>query len=158
MLYFYLKEGDKLKIGEKIRQERKKTNLSQKELGEKLGVSQAMIGQYENGKRQPKLETLGRIAAALGVDVWELYEDYELPENDKEFTHAWEDLLVMNDIRFINYTKNTGECGKLFAIDDDRFRYFLTSDQCERLPDMAMEQIKTLIKAMSDELFSKDIE
>ncbi len=38
-------------IGEKIKDARKKAKLSQKELGMKLGVSQAMIAQYESGKR-----------------------------------------------------------------------------------------------------------
>lgn len=145
-------------LGKKIKDARKGMGLTQKQLADRLGTSPQNLAQYENGKRQPKLETLGKIASALGVDVWELYEDYELPESDKEFTHAWEDLLIMNDIRFINYTKNTGEYGKLFAIDDDRFRYFLASDQCERLPEMAIEQIKTLIKAMADDPFIKDIE
>lgn len=145
-------------LGKKIKEARKGIGLTQKQLADRLGTSPQNLAQYENGKRQPKLETLDRIATALGVDVWELYEDYELPENDKEFNHAWENLLIMNDIRFINYTKSTGEYGKLFAVDDDRFRYFLTSDQCKKLPTMAIEQIKTLIKAMSEESFSKNNE
>ena len=67
-------------IGEQIKKYRKEANLSQKELGYKLGVSQQHIAQYENGKRIPKLESLERIAGALNVDVWELYENYPLRE------------------------------------------------------------------------------
>lgn len=56
-------------IGEGIKEARKNKGLSQQELGDMLGVSQAMIAQYENGKRVPKIETLERIANALGGTV-----------------------------------------------------------------------------------------
>lgn len=61
-----------MNIGEQIRNYRKKAGISQKELGERLEVSQQHIAQYENGKRIPKVETLEKIARALQVDVWEL--------------------------------------------------------------------------------------
>ena len=38
-------------IGDAIRNERKKCNITQKELAERLGVSASMIAQYETGKR-----------------------------------------------------------------------------------------------------------
>lgn len=62
-----------MSIGEQIRKYRNEMSLSQKELGEKLGVSQAMIAQYESGKRIPKKETIEKIATALGVDPFSLY-------------------------------------------------------------------------------------
>ena len=142
--------------GEKIREARQKIGITQKELAERMGTSPQNLAQYENGKRQPKLETLDKIAAALGIDVWELYEGYELPENDKEFENAWENLLIMNDILFMTFEDHTGKRGKIFAIDDDRFKYFLTTDQCKKLPGIAAEQIKTLIKAMAEEPFKKE--
>ena len=54
-------------IGEKIKIIRKKNRLTQKELGDKLGVSYQMIAQYENGKRNPKIETVQKIADALDM-------------------------------------------------------------------------------------------
>lgn len=145
-------------IGDKIKEARKKAGITQQELANRLETTPQNLSQYENGKRQPKLETLDKIATALGIDVWDLYDDYELPpiESDKEFEHAWENLLIMNDIRFMSFTKASGERGMLFAIDDDRYRYFLTADQCEKLPTLSIEQIKTLIKAMADECQNND--
>lgn len=61
-------------IGEKIKAARQKIGITQKQLAERLGTSPQNLAQYENGKRQPKLETLEKIAEALGVDVWDLYE------------------------------------------------------------------------------------
>ena len=55
--------------GERIQKARKSAGLSQKELGEKLGVSASMIGQYENDLRIPKIETLEKLATALNVKI-----------------------------------------------------------------------------------------
>lgn len=60
-----------MKFSDKLREERKKKGMSQKELGEKLGVSQAMIAQYEKGDRNPKKETIEKIAIALELPTSE---------------------------------------------------------------------------------------
>ena len=62
-----------MKIGERIREIRKHVGLTQKDLAEKLGVTQAMIGHYERGERNPKHETIMRIADALGVSEFAIY-------------------------------------------------------------------------------------
>ena len=62
-------------VGEKIKSIRKKNKISQQELGNMLGVSQAMIAQYENGKRIPKLETIKKIAIALDCEVSDIDEN-----------------------------------------------------------------------------------
>lgn len=62
--------------GQRIQKARKEAKLSQKELGEKLGVSASMIGQYENDLRNPKSETLNKIAEALGVHPNQLRNDH----------------------------------------------------------------------------------
>ena len=59
--------------GELIRAARKKAGLTQKELGAKLGVSGAMIAQYETGVRTPKVDTMQRIAEPLSVSWIDLY-------------------------------------------------------------------------------------
>lgn len=64
-----------MSIGENIRRIRKDKKLTQKELGEKLkGISQQQIGQWENGNKIPKLETIRKIADALEVGLWEIIE------------------------------------------------------------------------------------
>ena len=57
-----------MNFGDKLKEERKKKGMSQKELGQKLGVSQAMIAQYEKGDRTPKIETINKIAQALDIN------------------------------------------------------------------------------------------
>jgi ribosome-binding protein aMBF1 (putative translation factor) len=42
--------------------------LTQKELAEKMGTTQSAIARLESGSQMPTLNTLFRLAAALGVD------------------------------------------------------------------------------------------
>lgn len=62
----------KLKIGEAIRRQRKKQGLTLNELGEKMGISGSLVGQYERGVVNPKYETIIRFADALNVEPREL--------------------------------------------------------------------------------------
>lgn len=59
-------------IGERIKEFRLKAGLTQSELAEKLGIPYQSIGQWERGLRSPKIETLQKIAEALGVEPWQL--------------------------------------------------------------------------------------
>lgn len=72
--YTYIKGGERMSqtIGEKIREIRKARGLTQKELGEKAGIAEPTIRRYELGKLNPKIETVKKIADALGVDAWNL--------------------------------------------------------------------------------------
>ena len=48
---------------------RKDQNLTQKELSEKTGITQADISRIENGTRNPSLEMLKRLAKGLGMQL-----------------------------------------------------------------------------------------
>lgn len=72
-------------IGEKIRAIRKSKGITQKNLAVAMGVSASMIGQYEVGIRSPKIETLKKIAQALGVDVNALL-DLSSPNAEERMT------------------------------------------------------------------------
>ena len=48
---------------------RKNNNLSQKELAEKLGFSQASIGYWEKGQRTPSIEAAQKIADYFNVSI-----------------------------------------------------------------------------------------
>lgn len=49
--------------------------LEQKELAEKVGVSEAMMSFLVRGLKEPSLAVLSRIAHELGVSVAELVEE-----------------------------------------------------------------------------------
>lgn len=60
--------------GERLKAVRKEKKMSQRELGERLGVSQQTIAQYEKAQSMPKSSTVDRLADALDVD-WRLLQD-----------------------------------------------------------------------------------
>lgn len=80
-------------IGEKIKKYRKAAGLTQKELGEKLSISQQQIAQYENGTRKPKIETLSRISNSLNIDLITLTENVSDWYDD-----SWSKLMTLKKI------------------------------------------------------------
>ena len=71
----------KLAIGENIRNFRKKNDLTQEALADRLGVSYQSISRWENGTTYPDLELLPAIAEVLVVTVDELLG---MPQIEKE--------------------------------------------------------------------------
>lgn len=69
--------------GELIKAARKKAGMTQAQLAEKLGISYVGVSQWENDLRNPKLDTLQRIASALGVPVQELISDWEAVDKEE---------------------------------------------------------------------------
>ena len=55
-------------VGENIRRIRQERNLTQRQLGEMVGASEAYIRAYESGRRNPKPSSLEKIADALSVN------------------------------------------------------------------------------------------
>ena len=68
-----------------IKKYRIEKGLSQRELGELIGMTQQQVAQYENGKRKPKLETVLKFAKALEVKPRQLdYSEYIDDTIDKQ--------------------------------------------------------------------------
>ena len=57
------------RIGRRMRAIRQEADMSQGELGEKVGLNANRIQQYENGARNPKFDLCKRIAEALEVEA-----------------------------------------------------------------------------------------
>lgn len=58
-----------MQTGDLIREFRKNKNIKMGDLSKKLGISVQALSQYELNKREPNLEMLNKIAAALDVEV-----------------------------------------------------------------------------------------
>lgn len=52
-----------------LRELRERTNLTQKQLGNKIGVSEGMISRYENNLSEPPFETVRDFAALFNVSM-----------------------------------------------------------------------------------------
>ena len=66
-----------MSIGETITRKRKALGMTQKELAERVGVSQVSIYMYESGETTPKALIVGKLASALGVSCDELINGSE---------------------------------------------------------------------------------
>ncbi|BCJ92825.1 hypothetical protein acsn021_03940 [Anaerocolumna cellulosilytica] len=112
-----------MSVGTNIKKFRKQKGLTQAELGKRLDVTQQMIGQFENDKNSPQMDTLKKIATALEIDISDLlgisplqslservtffnyllglgYEVSENPYNDKWVIHIKEsgqDIFISDD-------------------------------------------------------------
>ena len=58
--------------GQYIKRARQKAGMTQAQLAEKLGIPYQSIGQWDRDVRNPKLDTLKRIADALNISIQEL--------------------------------------------------------------------------------------
>ena len=61
-------------IGARIREIRQQADLSQAQLGEKIGFYAMGVSYLENGQRKAKIEDISKIAEALGVSMAYLLE------------------------------------------------------------------------------------
>ena len=67
-------------VGKRIKKLLTEKNISQKELSEKTKIKQQIISDWINGRRNPKKESLEKLATALKVSVNELLSDKPSPQ------------------------------------------------------------------------------
>lgn len=67
--------SEELNIGKNIKKYRNLKGLTQKDLSGLANISRSYLGDIENGRYNPSLDTLGDIAGALNMDVNELIGD-----------------------------------------------------------------------------------
>lgn len=109
-------------IGQNIKRIRKEKGLTQRKLGELCGINEANIRKYELGGANPKIETIQKIALALGVstDYLRGYSEYKeaLIKNNpalKAFNSEelksglGKDLLDHIELEYLNITEDKRE-------------------------------------------------
>ena len=64
--------ADLVTLGHRIRHFRSERGLTLDQLGERVGLAGSQLSLIENGRREPKLSTLQRVAAALDVELTDL--------------------------------------------------------------------------------------
>ena len=60
------------RLGENLKKLRLKKKMSQGDISRKLGVDRAYISSIENGRMNPTLTTLEKLAEAIGINSAEL--------------------------------------------------------------------------------------
>jgi transcriptional regulator with XRE-family HTH domain len=57
------------RFGENLRRTRRQTDISQEELGFRAGLHRTEVGLLERGARVPRIDTVVKLAGALGVRI-----------------------------------------------------------------------------------------
>jgi transcriptional regulator with XRE-family HTH domain len=93
-----MEEKIEKRIGERIKEKREKTDMSQKDLGAAAGVTQSAVNQYEKGGKKPSSEVLSKIAMALGTSTDYLLGSAEEDAifMDKQVAVAFRDFKELN--------------------------------------------------------------
>lgn len=76
-------------ISTKIFDYRMEKGLSQKQLAEILGITQAMVSKLESGEYNPTVEQLWKVSKKLGWNFKVVLED-----NEAQTTQVWDDVKV----------------------------------------------------------------
>lgn len=97
-------------IGENIKYFRKEKGLTQKELGNLCGINEVQIRRYELGGSNPKLETIQKIATALGVEPYAL--------DDRLFFHADHTApITLKDEQLLNAFHKLNDFGQTKVLE-----------------------------------------
>lgn len=94
---------EQIKIGKFIAELRKNKNMTQEQLGEKLGVSSKTISKWENGRGMPELSTLKPLSEELGVSINEILSGEKI---EKE---VYQEKLEENIVNTIDYANKKME-------------------------------------------------
>lgn len=80
-------------ISERIKELRHEKKLTQKQLAEKIGISEISIRKYESGDRIPKFEVVEKLASVFNVQF-----DYIVGRSDNK---TFDDYVICNDFQYL---------------------------------------------------------
>ncbi len=75
-------------LGTRLRAVRKTRRLSQELLGERAGLSGKFVGEVERGEKSISVDSLARMAQALGVGLHDLLHDPVVDNSDVQRIYA----------------------------------------------------------------------
>jgi transcriptional regulator with XRE-family HTH domain len=116
-----------VKLNENIRVLRKKLSLTQDQFAQQLGIKRSLIGAYEEGRAEPKLELLQKMAEVFSISVDDLIgkefsADSTLP--DKKFSRG-KDIVVVtvnsSDKENIEFVPHKAAAGYLNGFADAEY-------------------------------------
>lgn len=81
-------------VGKRIRTLRHLQSISQEEVALRANLNPAYYGQVERGLKCPTIDTLYKIAQALGTSLPELLRTDAIPSQASDYSHRAEELLA----------------------------------------------------------------
>ena len=119
-------------VGAAIRELRQRHGLTIAEVSEQANVSRGMLSKIENGQTTPGLDTLARIARALGVSMSMLFSRYDAPDGSAQHVKAGRGMETVrrgtkdgHTYQLLAYDRGPRKIFEpfLITIEDDSQRY-----------------------------------
>jgi len=87
------------KVNDNIRTHRKHLSLTQDQFAQKIGIKRSLVGAYEEGRAEPRLELLQKMAVLFNISVDQLIGDGSetAPTDDRKYQRGKEVLIVTID-------------------------------------------------------------
>lgn len=71
-------------LGRRVRELRKRREMTQQQLAERAGMNTKFLGELENGHRDLRVMTISRLAKSLGVELADIFHFNEVDETVAE--------------------------------------------------------------------------
>ena len=141
--------------GQRIKAARKKAGMTQAALAEKLGISYVNISQLEKDQRNPKLETLQRIAAALGTSISNLLPPDNYWEDEDGIGHTEPQVVEhegpLQRAEVVERSATPEELEALLAKLQDGKPLLLSPDKLAKLKATPKEQVAAALEKAEQE-------
>lgn len=111
-------------IGEAVRELRTRRRLTIAQVAELAGISDGMLSKIENGQISAGMDTLSRVARALGSTMAMLFRTYDVPTGDAHLVKRGQGMP------FLRHGKRPGHSFQLLSYDqgpEKQFDYFLVT-------------------------------
>jgi transcriptional regulator with XRE-family HTH domain len=82
-------------LGNAIRDLRQRHGLTIAEVADRAGISRGMLSKIENAQTATSLDSLNRLAQALGVSLSALFRNYDVPEGSAQLVKSGEGMEVV---------------------------------------------------------------
>ena len=147
---------DKEKLGLFVSQLRKEQNMTQKELAEKLGVTDKAVSKWERGLSFPDISLLEPLADTFHISVMELLQGKHLPEENTN--EALSDLLKISDSEIrkkhvISKSIIILCCVSLMLLISIILNIINLTDSSRQTPDLSQNAYETMLSEDNEEIF-----
>ena len=118
--------------GQRLREARKKANLTQEQLANIIGVKAAEISQYESNKRTPRWPIFNKLLDALKITADEVL-GREITVHDDA---GYETRLAKEDLQILSYIKENPKLYKALLADPARNIQVINNNLKRVLPEI----------------------
>lgn len=131
------------RLTQRLRELRQEKNWRQKDVADKLGITESAYGYYEQGRREPSVTVLERLSQIYGVSV-----DYLLGLTDDPTPLEKKTFATELTTNFPDLTPEEAEL-MVRLVRELRWRDYLEAPQ--EVKNRFVEAVKLLLKGMREE-------